>query len=72
MRVRGRGVQSFKVSILQELQCDASAGEVADDDVQLLWVGLGVEVSEDGDAETLVLLHSERQGRKMGCTQNVE
>ena len=59
------GVQSFKVSILQELQCDAGSGEVAYDDVQLLRVGLGVEVREDGDTEALVLLQSERQGRKM-------
>lgn len=40
---------------LQELHGDARLSEVLDDNLQAFFVGLGVEVSQHGNVETIIL-----------------
>lgn len=40
---------------LQELHGDARLSEVVDDNLQAFFVGLGVEVSQQGNVETIIL-----------------
>lgn len=46
---------------LQELQCDASLFQVFNNDVKVLWAGLSVEVSQEGDVQTIVLFPPEKK-----------
>lgn len=44
---------------LQKLQGDVGLFQVLNNDVQLVWVGLSVEVCQEDNVETIELLSSE-------------